>query len=175
MASELKYPFCPKCGQAMKAKTIETETLPVCQNPDCGFISWQNSKPCVSVLLTNEQGQLMLTERGIEPEKGKLDLPGGFLKEGEHPEAGAKREIQEELGVEVTIEGYLGFVVDQYGEGGDYTLNIGVIAQIVSGEPKPADDVAAIVWVDPRTVDKTKLAFTNNAKFLQMWVEKQYA
>ncbi|QIN80494.1 NUDIX domain-containing protein [Rubrobacter marinus] len=35
---------------------------------------------------------------GREPEKGRLDLPGGFLEVGEHPADGLVREIQEELG-----------------------------------------------------------------------------
>ena len=40
----------------------------------------------------------------IEPEKGRLDLPGGFVEVGEHPRDGLAREAREELGVELEVE-----------------------------------------------------------------------
>lgn len=113
-----------------------------------------------------------MTTRAHEPHKGKLDLPGGFLQEGEHPDDGAKREIKEELGVEIEIVDYLGFAMDQYGQDGDYTLNIGIIARIVSGTPRAADDVADIEWINPRDVGSSQLAFTNNETFLRQFMAR---
>src|SRR5690348_12396528 len=114
------FKYCPVCSSQLIYTSKEGEQIPVCQNPDCGFIFWQNSKPCASVIIADNQDNLLMTVRKHEPEKGKLDLPGGFLREGEHPDDGAKREIQEELGVEIKIRGYIGFVVDQYGQDGEY-------------------------------------------------------
>ncbi len=42
---------------------------------------------------------LLLIERGIEPEKGSWALPGGFLKMDETAEQGALRELHEETSV----------------------------------------------------------------------------
>lgn len=111
-----------------------------------------------------------MTVRAKEPDKGKLDLPGGFLQLGEHPDDGAKREIKEELGVEIQINEYLGFAVDRYGKDGEYTLNVGVIASIIRGTPQAADDAAGIEWINPKTVAADRLAFTNNQKFLDLWI-----
>lgn len=36
---------------------------------------------------------------------------------------------------------------DRYGDGGDYTLNLHYIAEIVGGEMQAMDDVAALEWV----------------------------
>ena len=107
--------------------------------------------------------------RGVEPDKGTIDLPGGFLQEGEHPFDGLHREIKEELGVSIRIHDLLGFVVDQYGEDGSYTLNIGLHAEITEGIPTPADDVSDLVWVNPKNFDASKLAFSNNETFLKLW------
>lgn len=109
-----------------------------------------------------------MTVRAVEPDKGKLDFPGGFLREGEHPDQGAKREAQEELGVRISVDGYLGFAVDRYGTDGPFTLNIGVLGHITGGTLTPADDAAAIEWIDPAVVDRRRLAFSNNAKFLDL-------
>ena len=79
-----------------------------------------------------------MTVRGIEPEKGKLDLPGGFVEVGEHPRDALAREAKEELGVEVEVEERpMLLAVHTYGADGEYVLAIGFRVRIVSGEPKP--------------------------------------
>ena len=121
-------------------------------------------------MIISEKGELLLGVRGIEPEKGKLDLPGGFLQLGEHPFDGAKREAKEELGVDIEIVRVLGFVMDTYGPGGDATLNIALQAKIIRGVCAPADDVAELIWVDPKTQTASPLAFSNNEKIIRMYL-----
>ncbi len=171
----MTFRFCPVCGKALVYEERDGQKIPVCQNAGCGFVFWQNSKPCAVVLISNADGQVLITIRGREPGIGKLDLPGGFLQEGEDPEVGAKREIKEELGVEVELINDVGWVTDRYGEGGEYVLIIGFIGRIVSGTLQAGDDAAAIEWIDPEKVDETRLAFTCNEKFLRRWLKSQTA
>ncbi len=166
----MNYSFCPVCGSALEYKQQGHETVPMCTNKSCGFIFWQNSKPCVTAIISNEKNQILMTVRAREPEKGKLDLPGGFLELGEHPHDGVKREIQEEVGVKIEIIGHLGYAIDRYGKDGEYTLNIALIGKIINGEPKAGDDAAALEWIDPFTVTPGRLGFTNNAKFIELWI-----
>lgn len=166
------YKYCPICGGFLIYKQLEGQNIPVCQNSSCGFIFWQNSKPCASVIISDDQERVLMTVRAKEPDKGKLDLPGGFLQVGEHPDDGAIREINEELGVKIEIIDYLGFVIDRYGQSGEYTLNIGIIGKIVSEVPRAADDAAAIKWIDPKTIVPNRLAFINNQKFLELWLAR---
>lgn len=144
--------------------------MPTCTNQECGFIFWQNSNPCVVIIIQNDRGQVLMTKRGIEPDKGKLDLPGGFMRLGEHPEEAAHRETREELGVEVEILDLAGVEMDSYYYQGisEATIVFGFRARIVKGEPFPADtnEIASIMWVDPRDIPQ-ELAFTNNEKFLK--------
>lgn len=45
--------------------------------------------------------KILLVQRKSDPYKGKWALPGGFLEEQEPLEAGAKRELKEETGLEI--------------------------------------------------------------------------
>lgn len=65
----------------------------------------------------------------------------------EHPESGAKREALEETGLEVKPTHLLGIYMDHYGAGGEATLNLAYVAEIVGGEPTAGDDVAELEWV----------------------------
>ena len=87
----------------------------------------------------------LVTLRAREPEKGHLDLLGGFLEVGEHPEDGIVREVREELGVETELVGNpILPEMHTYGPDGAHVLPIGFRARITEGEPNPTDDVAKI-------------------------------
>jgi ADP-ribose pyrophosphatase YjhB (NUDIX family) len=106
---------------------MDHQDVSACTNATCRFVLWANSKPCASIVVANNLGEILLTTRAIEPDKGKLDLPGGFLQLGEHPYDGARREAREELQVEIEPEGILGFAMDTYGSDGDSTLNMCIL------------------------------------------------
>jgi 8-oxo-dGTP diphosphatase len=51
-------------------------------------------------LITNDEGQVLLLNHVLRPKSG-WGMPGGFLNKGEQPEAGLRREIREETGLEL--------------------------------------------------------------------------
>lgn len=55
----------------------------------------------------HKEGKVLMIKRKFEPNKGRWSLPGGLLEVGEDPEEAAKREVREELGLEVAVEGLL--------------------------------------------------------------------
>nr|WP_051567975.1 NUDIX domain-containing protein [Draconibacterium orientale] len=91
----LKY--CPKCGSAELHKSGDRSL----KCADCGFHFFINSSAAVAALVTDESGKLMLVTRGVEPNYGKLDLPGGFIDPLESAEDAVRRELKEELGLKV--------------------------------------------------------------------------
>lgn len=53
----------------------------------------------------HKDGKILLIKRRFEPNKGRWSLPGGLMEIGEDPEGAARREVREELGIEVRVEG----------------------------------------------------------------------
>jgi 8-oxo-dGTP diphosphatase len=69
----------------------------------------------VSCALVIENGKVLATRRSEGmPHALRWEFPGGKLKEGENPERGIIREIREELGVSVRVDGLLPDVVHHY-------------------------------------------------------------
>ncbi len=155
--------FCSKCKGDYKK---ENGRLFVCTN--CGFKQYINPVPCNGVIIKNREDQIMLVKRKIEPKKGYWDLPGGFIEPGESFEESVKREIKEELNIEIEITKILGVYNDYYlYEGVKYpTLGIVVEAKMITDNIKAADDISSYKFFNKEEVLKQNLAFTSLRKSL---------
>jgi 8-oxo-dGTP pyrophosphatase MutT (NUDIX family) len=94
-----KNSCCTHCGTRYP---IAEQWPIVCRS--CGNTNYLNPIPVV-VLLVPVAGGLVVTRRNIEPRKGTLVLPGGYLDIGETWQEGAKREFLEETNIEVETGG----------------------------------------------------------------------
>jgi ADP-ribose pyrophosphatase YjhB (NUDIX family) len=113
-------------------------------------------------------GKALVTVRAGEPEKGRVDVPGGFVEVGEHPVRGIEREVREELGVEVEVEDNpVLLATHTYGPDGIWVLAISFRARIVDGEPNPADDVARIRWVSAEDIDDIDFAWEHDRNLVR--------
>jgi NADH pyrophosphatase NudC (nudix superfamily) len=155
------YQFCPKCGTRLNSTKLQAHL--VCSK--CGFIIYPNPAPTTAVFVVKDQ-QVLLAKRGIEPKKGTWDSPGGFVDPGENLEQGAIREMREETGLEVKITDVIGSYPDTYQ--GKPTLNVGLLAAIIAGEPQAADDVSHLDWIDLDNLPAAKeFGFQTVYKLLQ--------
>ncbi len=97
------FNYCPSCGVG----GILFDGVNKFNCKECSFIFFQNIAAAVAVILEYDK-KILLTTRGEEPGKGKLDLPGGFVDPKESAEEAVKREIREELKIEIGTPEYLG-------------------------------------------------------------------
>ena len=135
--------------------------------PLCGRSWYRNSAPSVGAAIV-QNGKALVTVRAREPEKGRIDLPGGFLEAGEHPVDGLVREAKEELGVEVEVVGDpVLLATHTYGPDGEYVLAIGFRVRIVEGEPRATDDVAEIGWVSAAELDSLDFAWEHDREMVR--------
>jgi 8-oxo-dGTP diphosphatase len=110
----------------------------------------------------------LVTVRAREPYSGKIDVPGGFLEVGEHPVDGLKREVREELGLEIEVDPTPVLLAPHaYGPEGVWALAIGFRARVLEGTPDPADDVAEARWIDAGEVDSVDFAWEHDRGFVR--------
>ena len=57
----------------------------------------------VVAAIIQREGAYFATQRGYGEFEGMWEFPGGKIEPGESPEAALQREIQEELGIDITI------------------------------------------------------------------------
>ena len=61
----------------------------------------------VVAAIIQRDGAYFATQRGYGEFEGMWEFPGGKIEPGESRESALKREIQEELGIDITIDNYL--------------------------------------------------------------------
>ena len=61
----------------------------------------------VVAAILHRDGAYFATQRGYGEFEGMWEFPGGKIEEGETAEFALKREIQEELGINITIDNFL--------------------------------------------------------------------
>ncbi|MFH0885231.1 MAG: (deoxy)nucleoside triphosphate pyrophosphohydrolase [Candidatus Micrarchaeota archaeon] len=102
--------------------------------------------------IIRKDGKILLAQRkdDCEREPGKWEFPGGKIKDGETPEVALRREIMEELGVEIEVG--LEFCKST-AEGKDVRIKMQTyLADWTGGEPK-AIDCKAFRWADIGLLD----------------------
>lgn len=100
------FKFCPRCATPLVSRDHSGRSRLACPAPGCGFIHWGNPLPVVGALVEH-RGLIVLARGKGWPEK-MFGIITGFLEAGETPEAGVRREVKEELGVDCRIESLIG-------------------------------------------------------------------
>jgi ADP-ribose pyrophosphatase YjhB (NUDIX family) len=166
----MEFNFCRRCGAQLQNKGGGAY---LCAN---GHHMYYTSDPATGVLLVNQKNEVLLAVRGIDPDKGMYDSPGGFCNGEENFEDAARRELQEELGLAPSDYGPLTLIAN------------GVDMYLYEGELRPiqnmiywarvtkklsihvADDVASAHWEPLADIDLNK--FGKNFKAVCLAVER---
>jgi len=103
-----------------------------------------------------EQDRILLVKRANEPNKGKWSVPGGLVRTGESLIDALKREIREEVGVEIEVDDVacVGEEIFRNGEVRFHYVIIDFFARIIEGCVRPGSDAQEIKWVPINEVDK---------------------
>ena len=132
------WTVCPRCANQI------THSGHLVECSACGFFLYAHSAVTANALPEDDDGRLLLARRAIEPWRGRWDILGGFLGEGEHPLDGVRRELLEETTLEFEPDRYLGGWMGDYD--GRATLNLFWTGRFGPGEPRAHDDVAELRW-----------------------------
>ena len=161
--------FCPKCGSSQF--NYEDDSSFRCES--CDFHFFINSASAVAAIIENEEGEILLTIRAKEPQKGLLDLPGGFVDPGETIEEALKREVKEELNLQVTDTDYLISFPNEYVFSGYsvYTLDLAFICRVKDFDKLEAnDDVAGYQFFLRDEIDFKKIGLKSIKNILKYYI-----
>lgn len=152
------YKYCPRCTSA--GVFNKNEFAFKCNS--CGFHFFLNSAAAVTALISNPRGELLLTRRGVEPDYGKLDLPGGFVDPKESAEQSMLRELKEELDLEPVSISYYGSFPNEYLFSGTivYTVDLVFRCEVTNFENlKYRDDIIGLEFIHPALINLDEIPF----------------
>lgn len=125
---------------------------------------------CAVGAIVLEKGELLLVRRSHEPALGQWSLPGGRVEWGETLREAIAREVREETGVDIEVEGLAGIaeriVPDDEGKVEYHYVILDFWAKPKSRELKAGDDASEARWVN--VADLTEYELTAGLyEFLQ--------
>jgi len=154
--------FCQRCGHETAAREVDGRARPVC--PACGAVTYLDPKLAVAVLIERE-GRILLGRRGPGTrEAGRWSFPAGFVERGEPVEEAARREVREEVGIEVRLGALLALIS---APGETVVLAVYEAAGFV-GEPTAGDDLVEVGWFPPEALPD--LAFDHDRRTIAAWL-----
>lgn len=166
------FTHCPVCGSEKFVQNNVKSNR--CES--CGFVFYINPSSAVAAFIVNESGDLLVCKRAKEPEKGTLDLPGGFVDENESAEEAVSREISEELQAKVIDSEYLFSLPNQYEYSGLTvpTLDMFYACKLEDTQNlKASDDVEACFFVPLNELNPGLFGLKSVKKAVSMYLEKK--
>jgi NAD+ diphosphatase len=161
--------YCPKCGAA----ALKAVSLKLFHCSECGFELYINNAASVAAIIPDDRGRLLITTRGKEPKKGAWDLPGGFVDPDEAAETALKREIREELGLDVVSAQYLGSFPNRYEYMGlRYpTMDMGFVCKVADFSVLKTErsEIANVSFVPPAEIDLAMFGFPSIAHMVERY------
>ena len=161
------FKFCLSC--ASTHFTFPDNRRFLCE--DCGFTYYHNIAAAVALVFTFED-KVLFTVRNVDPDKGKWDLPGGFIDPNETAEEAACREIREELGLNLQPSD-LKYVTTSpnnylYKNVPYRTMDIFYDCALPSDVINVAaeDEIQELVWVKRSEIDLEKIGFVSIRKVI---------
>lgn len=163
--------YCPNCRS--EGITFDDKKRYFCKS--CNWTYYQNAAAAAMAFLILN-GKIIFTRRAKDPQKGWFDLPGGFIEPGETAEDGLKREIKEELGLDVLKLDYVGSAANTYFYKNIYYTTCDLIYSAKINTPPAMIDkleISEYVFKSLDEVNLNEIAFESVKTALKLFEEKK--
>lgn len=165
------FQYCPRCGQA--AATLGDSPFR-CQA--CEYIHFFSPCTAVAAIICDHDRKVLFLERQREPGKGKLGLPGGFVDAGESAEEALKREVFEEINLEVSSLQFLASFPNTYAYRGVAlpVTDLFFLCEVQSFDSIAAQqsEVAGWRFCHPGSQQLEAMAFDSNRKAVEEFLRR---
>ncbi len=139
---------CPYCGGELAPSNHDYGR----KCSECGKIYYVQQSPAI-IVAVERGGKLLLAHNTAWPD-GRYSVIAGFVEPGESLEMTVRREVREEVSIDVDGIKYFGSQVWPFPN----SLMLGFTAEYSSGEIMPdGTEIAHAGWFDPDEVRKLKL------------------
>ncbi len=160
--------YCPDCGGRLRAPLPELEGNPPLVCTACGQPVYLDPKVAAACVV-DLGGRLVLLRRAQRDSAyGRWILPGGHVDRGEVVTRAARREVAEEVGLEVELEGLVGV----YSYPGNPVVLIVYAARAVSGSLKASGEALEVRAFAPRELPWDQFGFTSTADALKDYLAR---
>lgn len=171
---ENNHQYCGRCGA--KTVTSDVENAKVC--PECGFTSFTRICPAIiTTIIKKDYDDLdaegkptnkVLMAKHSYHEFIRYTLIAGFLEAGESIEEAVKREVKEEVGIEVEDIEYFGSQSWPFPN----SLMIGCICKYKSGEIKvDENEILKAKWFKKEEIEKPPSEISIFARLIKNFKE----
>ncbi|HEY3177996.1 MAG TPA: NAD(+) diphosphatase [Casimicrobiaceae bacterium] len=132
--------FCGRCGASTREKTSERAK----ECTVCGYVAYPRVSPAMMALVTRERELLLARAHRFPP--GRYSALAGFVEPGETIEDCIRREVKEEVGIDV--DGITYFASQSWAF--PHSLMIAFTAEYAGGELRPdGREIAEVRWFAP--------------------------
>ena len=153
--------FCPVCGHHTEAK--EGDWGRKC--PNCGHVAYPHISPA-TLILVHDGPRLLLAQK---PGWGtRWSILAGFVEPGESLEECVRREVEEEVSVQVGALAYAGSQPWPF----PHQLMVGFTAQYVSGDLNPdGEELERAAWFTRETLPDLPPPVSLSRQMIDAWVK----
>jgi 8-oxo-dGTP diphosphatase len=138
--------YCPGCGTPFEEKRLAKFERQQCAQ--CAFIHYLNPKPGMTAIIRSPMGKVLVGRRKATTWYGNTwCLPGGYIEYEESFIDAAHREVREETGLEVRIQGIVN-VVSNHLDDWHHTIVIVLLGDALTEHCAPGDDLVELRWID---------------------------
>lgn len=159
------HQFCGRCGA--RTDYLSTERGKRCLA--CDLVAYPRVSPAVIVIV--ERGDDVLLARGPHLAAGVYALVAGFVEAGESLEAAVRREIREEVAIEVEDIEYF----DSQSWPFPHSLMVGFTAQFASGEIEiERNEIEDARWFSPGDMPRVPPPLSIARKLIDRYAAKHH-
>lgn len=154
--------FCAGCGALLEPQPASGRLRPVCSG--CGRVVFYDPKLAAVTVIARE-GKVLMVRRAVATGYGLWSVPGGYVDQGEVVEQAAAREVWEETGLLVAVEGLIGL----FSEAGNPVIVAAFAGVETGGRLQAGPETLEVAFFDPDSLPP--LAFPRDARMLNLWRE----
>jgi ADP-ribose pyrophosphatase YjhB (NUDIX family) len=163
------FHHCPRCG--LKQPRVPDGNVFGCGG--CHFTLHFSASNAAAVFVERDDRRVLFIRRAKDPGKGRLAPPGGFIDIGETAEIAVRREVREEVGLELDD---VRFVCSQpnfylFRDVTYPVLDLFFAARATDADRAQAlEDVESLCWLEPERMDPEDLAFPSMKAAWAVWL-----